>query len=39
MAKAASRDAAAVNATRWALFHVLQCFGLPIEAASGGRTK
>src|SRR5215472_3885775 len=39
MAKAPLRDAAAVNATRWALLHVLQSFALPIETASGGRTK
>ena len=37
MAKAPLR--ASVNATRWALFDVLNSFGLPIEAASGGRTK
>lgn len=39
MAKAPLRDAAAVNATRWALFNRLKSFGLPVEAASGGRTK
>lgn len=32
-------DAAAVNATRWALFRALETTGLPIQAASGGRTK
>ncbi len=33
------RDAAAVNATRWALFHRLEAMGLPVEVGSGGRTK
>jgi 5-methylcytosine-specific restriction endonuclease McrA len=33
------RDAAAVNATRWALFERLQATGLPITCATGGRTK
>ncbi|WP_429289892.1 RNA-guided endonuclease IscB [Paraburkholderia sp. CI3] len=33
------RDAAAVNATRWALANALQATGLPLELASGGRTK
>ena len=33
------RDAAAVNATRWALVNVLKATGLPVETASGGRTK
>jgi 5-methylcytosine-specific restriction endonuclease McrA len=33
------RDAAAVNTTRWALFHRLQALGLPIETGTGGRTK
>ena len=33
------RDAAAVNATRWALLHALQSTGLPVETDSGGRTK
>jgi len=37
--KAPLRDAAAVNATRWALWEKLQDTGLPIEASSGGRTK
>jgi len=39
MAKAPLQDAAAVNATRWALFNLLKSFGLPLETASGGRTK
>src|SRR5204862_5081342 len=30
---------AAVNATRWALVAVLKSSGLPLELASGGRTK
>ena len=33
------RDAAAVNATRWALANALKATGLPVELASGGRTK
>ncbi len=33
------KDAAAVNATRWALANALQAFGYPVELASGGRTK
>ena len=38
-AKAPLKDAAAVNATRWALFNVLKATGLPVETGSGGRTK
>jgi hypothetical protein len=38
-AKAPLADAAAVNATRWALWRRLVATGLPVEAASGGRTK
>jgi hypothetical protein len=33
------RDAAAVNATRWALDAELRTLGVPVEAATGGRTK
>ena len=33
------KDAAAVNATRWALSNALKATGLPVELASGGRTK
>ncbi len=33
------KDAAAVNATRWALYRRLQNFNLPIEVGTGGRTK
>ncbi|MTW21696.1 RNA-guided endonuclease IscB [Allochromatium palmeri] len=33
------KDAAAVNATRWALFNALNATGLPVETGSGGRTK
>jgi hypothetical protein len=33
------KDAAAVNATRWALFNRLKALGLPIETGSGGLTK
>lgn len=38
-AKAPLKDAAAVNATRWALFAALKATGLPVETGSGGRTK
>jgi 5-methylcytosine-specific restriction endonuclease McrA len=38
-AKHPLRDAAAVNATRWALYHRLQTTGLPVEVGTGGRTK
>ena len=38
-AKKSLRDAAAVNATRWALANALKATGLPVELASGGRTK
>ncbi len=33
------KDAAAVNVTRWALYHRLNALGLPLEVGSGGRTK
>lgn len=33
------KDAAAVNTTRWALVRALKETGLPLELASGGRTK
>jgi hypothetical protein len=33
------QDAAAVNATRWALFHRLLATRLPVEVGTGGRTK
>jgi hypothetical protein len=33
------KDAAALNATRWALFGRLKGFGLPVETGSGGLTK
>jgi 5-methylcytosine-specific restriction endonuclease McrA len=32
-------DAAAVNASRWALFRRLEVAGLPVETGSGGRTQ
>src|SRR5258705_1056280 len=32
-------DAAAVNASRWALFHQLVATGLPVEVGTGGRTR
>ncbi len=38
-AKRPLKDAAAVNATRWVLAQRLQASGLPLEMASGGRTK
>ena len=38
-AKAPLTDAAAVNATRWALWRRLSALGLPVEAGSGGLTK
>jgi len=38
-AKQPLKDAAAVNATRWALFHRLKLTGLPVEIGTGGRTK
>ncbi len=38
-AKSLLKDAAAVNATRWALFERLKTLGLPIECGSGGLTK
>ncbi len=33
------KDAAALNATRWALYERLQATGLPVETGSGGLTK
>ena len=38
-AKAPLRDAAAVNATRNALFHALMHIGLPVAASTGAQTK
>jgi HNH endonuclease len=38
-AKEPLKDAAALNATRWALFERLKGFGLPVETGSGGLTK
>lgn len=38
-AKTPLRDAAAVNATRWALANALKATGLLVELASGGQTK
>lgn len=37
--KAPLKDAAAMNATRWALYERLQALGLPVECGSGGLTK
>ena len=39
MARMPLRDVAAVNITRWALFHRLERMGLPLETGTGGRTK
>jgi 5-methylcytosine-specific restriction endonuclease McrA len=33
------KDAAAVNASRWALYAGLKATGLPVEVGTGGRTK
>ncbi len=38
-AKKPLKDAAAVNATRWALYRRIQETGLPVEVGTGGRTK
>jgi hypothetical protein len=38
-AKRPFNDAAAVNTTRWMLFHTLKGIGLPIETGTGGQTK
>jgi 5-methylcytosine-specific restriction endonuclease McrA len=38
-AKRPLKDAAAINSTRWALFNRLTSTGLPVETASGGKTK
>ncbi len=38
-AKAPLKDTAAVNTTRWALYHRLEATGLPVQTGSGGRTK
>jgi 5-methylcytosine-specific restriction endonuclease McrA len=38
-AKRPLKDAAAVNASRWALYRRLQSLGLPVEVGTGGRTK
>jgi len=38
-ATAPLKDAAAVNTTRWALYHRLTTFGLPVSVGTGGRTK
>jgi hypothetical protein len=39
LAKTPLKDAAAVNAHRWALFNRLKKSGLPVETGTGGRTK
>lgn len=38
-AKKPLRDATAVNATRWNLYHTLKKTNLPVEVGTGGRTK
>lgn len=38
-AKRPLKDAAAVNATRWALFNALKAVGIPVTTGSGGLTK
>jgi len=38
-AKVPLRDAAMMNATRWAIWGKLKDIGLPVEAGTGGRTK
>ena len=38
-ARASLKDAAAVNATRWALYRRLLATGLPVEIGTGGRTR
>jgi 5-methylcytosine-specific restriction endonuclease McrA len=38
-AKRPLKDAAAVNATRWALTNTLKATSMPVELSSGGRTK
>jgi 5-methylcytosine-specific restriction endonuclease McrA len=38
-AKRPLKDATVINATRWALAGALKATGLPVELASGGRTK
>lgn len=38
-AKQSLKDAAMMNATRWALYNSLKEFGLPVECGTGARTK
>ncbi|NES70336.1 MAG: HNH endonuclease, partial [Okeania sp. SIO2D1] len=38
-AKAPLKDAAAINASRWALFNALKSTGLPVSTGSGAQTK
>ena len=38
-AKKPLKDVAAVNVTRWALANAMKATGLPVELATGGRTK
>ncbi|MCA8838050.1 MAG: RRXRR domain-containing protein, partial [Proteobacteria bacterium] len=39
LAKKPLKDAAAVNATRWATWRMFKATGLPVEVGTGGRTK
>jgi 5-methylcytosine-specific restriction endonuclease McrA len=39
IAKRPLKDAAAVNSTRWALYHQLTATGLPVETGTGGLSK
>lgn len=39
LAKQPLKDAAAVNATRWAIWRMFDATGLPVEVGTGGRTK
>jgi 5-methylcytosine-specific restriction endonuclease McrA len=38
-ARKSLKDAAAVNSTRWAVKHMLEATGLPVETGTGARTK
>ena len=39
LARRPLKDAAMVTATRWAVLHMLETFGIPVECGTGGRTK
>lgn len=38
-AKKPLKDAASVNATRWAIYHILKDTDMPVKVGTGGRTK